>query len=146
MSDVRVYTVTFDQCMLGLKGPSGGLHRKRTTIVTSSKILVDKLRKYRCSGRHVHEPVIGGTRITRAAAHYPPRLANLIVECLEEQRLIPRGWPGHWSLLEPVPKWSRRLERSSVISVRNIENLELIDLHPFRSPETSVIKCTWISS
>ena len=55
--------------------------------MTSSKILVDKLRKYRCNGRHVHEPVIGGTRITRAAGHYPPRLANLIVECLEEQRL-----------------------------------------------------------
>ena len=57
-----------------------------------------------------------------------------------------RVGPGIGSLLEPVPKWSRRLERSSVISVRDIENLELIDLHPFRSPETSVIKCTWISS
>ena len=46
--------------------------------MTSSKILVDKLRKSRHCKNH------GGTR---AAGHYPPRLANLIVECLEEQRL-----------------------------------------------------------
>ena len=85
--DSRVYAVDFDQCMLGLQGPSGGLHRKRTTILTSSKILADRLRTYRCSGTHAHEPVIGGSRITRAAGHYPPRLANLIVRCLEEQLL-----------------------------------------------------------
>ena len=86
-AELKALAVDFDQCMLGLQGPSGGFHRKRTTILTSSKILADRLRTYRCSGTHAHEPVIGGSRITRAAGHYPPRLANLIVRCLEEQLL-----------------------------------------------------------
>ena len=73
--DSRVYVVTGPQCRWGLKvvGPDGkpGYVRKRTTWMTSSKVLADLLdgsQLPKCQHRHV--ALIGGRR-TQAAAVYP---------------------------------------------------------------------------
>ena len=65
-----------DQCDFGLRGPGGGLHRKPTMILTSSAEVYNQLEGRVCSGDHEHEHVLGGSRVTEAAGHYPPALAK----------------------------------------------------------------------
>ena len=86
-NDPRVYSVKFDQCQFGLRGPQGGLHRKRTLILTSSKKVADRFRDKLCPGDHQHEPVIGGSKVTRPAGHYPRQMAEAIVAGFEEELL-----------------------------------------------------------
>lgn len=80
----RVSLVELDQCKFGLRGPGGGLHRKRTWVLTSSEEVAIELSGNICTGDHEHEHVIGGST-ARLAGRYPPALAKAIVVGLERQ-------------------------------------------------------------
>eukprot|EP00434_Breviolum_minutum_P044533 symbB.v1.2.039784.t1/scaffold6784.1/size15560/1 len=78
--DARFYLAEIDMCQFGLRGPGGGLHRKRTWILTSSKEIYDELMAVpRCDGEHWHEPVIGGSRVTEAAGHYTKQFSEAVI-------------------------------------------------------------------
>ena len=79
-----MHWVEFDQCRFGLKGPGGGLHRKRTWVLTSSQEVADELHGQLCQGDHTHEHVIGGN-VASLAGRYPPALAEAFVRGLERQ-------------------------------------------------------------
>ena len=55
----------FDQCQFGLRG--GGLHWKRTMVLTSSSEVAERLKDYMYDGGHGHELVIGGSKVTEQA-------------------------------------------------------------------------------
>ena len=61
----------FDQCRFNLRSDTGMLHKKGTQMATSSQAVHDRLHQVRCSRDHVHQPVIGGSKITAKAGHYP---------------------------------------------------------------------------
>ena len=88
--DLDLYHVRVDQCAFGLRGAGGGLHYKPTTFLTSSKEVAAALDGFRCDRRHHHEAVIGGNKVTRLAGHYPPLLAETLLEGIERE----------WSMLE----------------------------------------------
>jgi len=77
--------VDFDQCRFRLKSLRGVLHKKPTRIATSSAAVADGLRDCLCPGDHPHYPVMGGSKITSRAGHYPIPLAKNIVKSLEKQ-------------------------------------------------------------
>ena len=78
-----VFTVVFDQCMLGLKSKTNQLPmRKRTRIMTNSAGLVLALQGCKCDGRHTHQTIQGsegGVRRSVWAQHYPPGMVQTIV-------------------------------------------------------------------
>ena len=76
--DRRVFKTVFDQCRFDLRGEFG-FHRKRTQFLTSMRVLHDDFNDRRCLGKHLHQPVIGGSKITAPAGRYPPAMANAIV-------------------------------------------------------------------
>ena len=61
----------FDQC--------------RYQIVTSSDEMKEKLDGVRCTRDHLHQPVIGGAKITARAGHYPVPLARALVSGMEDE-------------------------------------------------------------
>ena len=82
----QVQKVHFDQCMLGLKAPSGKLFKKRTTIMTNSSWLVTELAKYQCDKSHEHQPIEGqekGRSRSWWAQHYPPDLCKILAAAAE---------------------------------------------------------------
>lgn len=79
-----LFSVELDQCKFGLTGPGGGLHRKRTWILTSSEEVYKELQDCHCTGDHEHEHVIGGST-ARLAGRYPPDLAKAFIRGLERQ-------------------------------------------------------------
>ena len=40
---------------------------------------------HRCDGSHHHAPVIGGSKVSRPAGHYPPALASALVQSFQNQ-------------------------------------------------------------
>ena len=58
-----------------------GLAKKPTTILTNSAAMGEYLAR-KCEGGHVHMPLIGGDRATRAAV-YTPELCQAIVEGIQ---------------------------------------------------------------
>jgi hypothetical protein len=80
-----VQLVQLDQCRFNLRGPRGGLHRKRTWLLTSSEEVANAFNKMTCDGSHDHEPVIGGKKVTEAAGHYTPEFSLTMVKALERQ-------------------------------------------------------------
>eukprot|EP00973_Karenia_brevis_P030395 4190336-Karenia_brevis.AAC.1 len=58
-SQAGVHSVTFDQCMLGLRSPSGRPLRKRTRVLTNSRALVAAFQPCKCDGSHEHLPIQG---------------------------------------------------------------------------------------
>ena len=80
-----LYVADFDQCRLHLKSASGHLHKKPTRVLTSSSVVYEKLHELKCLGNHVHQPVIGGSKVTQAAGHYPGKLAKVLVNAMEQQ-------------------------------------------------------------
>ena len=88
-----LYVTDFDQCRFGLFGPSGLKHKKPTRVLTSSECVHQELHDMKCDGEHEHQPVIGGSSITRPAGHYPGPLARALVRGMEKQiskELTPR--------------------------------------------------------
>ena len=85
-----VMSVTFDQCMLGLKSKVWQIPmRKRTRILTNSRSLVDLLRVCRCDKSHHHQRVQdseGGVKRSVWAQCYPLGLVNVIVEAALQAR------------------------------------------------------------
>lgn len=81
----NIETVDFDQCAFNLRSALGFLHRKSTRIATSSSCVADELQGMKCSKDHLHQPVIGGSKITSRAGHYRVALAKAIVKGLEKQ-------------------------------------------------------------
>ena len=75
----------FDQCRFGLRSEQGLLHKKGTQIATSSKAMQENLQDVRCLRDHQHQPVIGGSKITSRAGHYPQQLARVLVDSMEEE-------------------------------------------------------------
>ena len=71
-----VELVEVDQCQYGLRGPHGGLHRKRTWLVTSSAEVVKEFTGKKCDGSHPHEPVIGGRKVTLRQPDTTPRTSR----------------------------------------------------------------------
>ena len=68
-----------DQCMYGMKTPSGGrmvAAKKVTKFMTNSKAIAGELSR-RCDKSHVHQHLIGGR--ASAAQVYPPELCRAIV-------------------------------------------------------------------
>ncbi|CAK9107120.1 unnamed protein product [Durusdinium trenchii] len=60
-------------------------------IATSSSCIADELHGMVCSRDHAHQPVIGGSKITSRAGHYPVALAKAIVRGLEKQFHVDHG-------------------------------------------------------
>ena len=79
------YEALFDQCRFNLRGQSGLLHKKATKVISSSSAVRDELHDRRCLRDHLHEQVIGGSRVTRPAGHYPGELAKSMVKGMEKQ-------------------------------------------------------------
>ena len=79
----RYFEAIFDQ--FNLRGRSGHLHKKATKVISSSGALRDELHGRRCLRDHQHEPVIGGSSVTRPAGHYPSKLARCLVKGMEAQ-------------------------------------------------------------
>ena len=65
-----ILPVDVDMCHFGLRGPGGGLHKKPTRLLASAQAMVSRLMSCRCTGDHLHEHVVGGSRISQAAGHY----------------------------------------------------------------------------
>ena len=84
LEEPGLHLVEIDQCRFGLRGPRGGLHKKRTWILTSSEMVARELCDMLCDGSHDHEHVIGGNT-ARLAGRYPPDLAKAFVRGLERQ-------------------------------------------------------------
>ena len=51
----------FDQCRFNLRSADGWLHKKATQVATSSEAVRSHLDQVRCTGDHLHQPVIGGS-------------------------------------------------------------------------------------
>ena len=75
----------FDQCRFNLRSADGWLHKKATQVATSSEAVRSHLDQVRCTGDHLHQPVIGGSKITARAGHYPGQLAKTMVLAMEEE-------------------------------------------------------------
>ena len=54
-------------------------------VATSSEAVRSHLDQVRCTGDHLHQPVIGGSKITARAGHYPGQLAKTMVLAMEEE-------------------------------------------------------------
>ena len=86
-----VVAVSFDMCQYGLASRLHGCpHRKRTTILTNSKVLADELRKAQCGKaspcykRHSRiKGCEGGMTRARHAQTYPQAFCAAIVTALE---------------------------------------------------------------
>ena len=74
-----VRSVLIDQCAFGLRDAAGNLHKKPTRLVTSMQALVSRLVGMRCDKSHQHAHVMGGSKITKPAGHYPLKLCHEIV-------------------------------------------------------------------
>ncbi len=82
----QVGKVHFDQCMLGLKSPSGKLFKKRTTVMSNHSGLLAELAQYQCNRAHDHQPIIGqekGRSRSWWAQHYPPKLCKILARAAE---------------------------------------------------------------
>ena len=81
-----VATVRGDQCMMGLvtKGPGGedAKAMKPTRFMSNSKCILERL-ECRCDGTHEHQPLTQGR--AEAAARYPKKMCDIIVEGIKEQ-------------------------------------------------------------
>ena len=93
----RVRSVYIDQCAFSLKSAGGELHQKPTRLVTSSQALVSRVRGGKCDRSHHHATVLGGRKITEPAGHYPDRLAQAMVQGLEDQFNF-ETWLAHRNL------------------------------------------------
>jgi hypothetical protein len=80
-----VLSVIVDMCAFNLRSENGGLHRKRTKLLSSSQALISNMIGRRCDGRHQHDPVIGGSKITEAAGHYSREFSEAVVKSFMEQ-------------------------------------------------------------
>ena len=74
-----VRSVVIDQCVFDLMDAAGNLHKKPTRLVTSMQALVSRLVGMRCDKSHQHAHVMGGSKITKPAGHYPVKLCREIV-------------------------------------------------------------------
>ena len=72
-------SVIFDQCELGLTDVNGVPHRKRTRVVTNCREIAEGLSVFRCRRDHPHSPVIGGSKVTARAGHYPRGMVKVIL-------------------------------------------------------------------
>ena len=79
------WLVDFDQCRFGLKSVGGNLHKKATRVASSSPSVTSLLDGRVCTRAHVHDPVIGGSKVTVRAGHYPAQLARAMVRGMEQQ-------------------------------------------------------------
>ena len=85
-ADSHCRQVLVDMCRFNLRHqPSGEWHKKPTRLLTSSQAVVSKFLGKRCTGGHVHAPVMGGSKITTAAGHYTKSFANGLVEAFEDE-------------------------------------------------------------
>lgn len=82
---MKSMVVKFDQCRYNLRGSTGELHMKPTFFATSAQAVVSEFLDKRCRRDHVHEQVIGGSRVTGPAGRYSSELAGAIVRALENQ-------------------------------------------------------------
>ena len=74
---------------------NGVPHRKRTRVVTNCREIAEGLSVFRCRRDHPHSPVIGGSKVTARAGHYPRGMVKVIVENLEKAARR----RGAWSVL-----------------------------------------------
>ena len=73
-----VFLSRTDQCMFGLKGENGVLHRKRTGFATNNDEIYKILNKH-CQGQHDHEQIIGGN-VSRKSQQYPEALLHAVLK------------------------------------------------------------------
>ena len=73
-----VFLSRTDQCMFGLKGENGVLHRKRTGFATNNEEIYKILNKH-CQGQHDHEQIIGGN-VSRKSQQYPEALLHAVLK------------------------------------------------------------------
>ena len=79
------FLVDFDQCQLGLRSLQGNFHKKPTRLASSSSTVTSLMDGRRCTRSHIHDPVIGGSKVTVRAGHYPAAMARLLVRGMEDQ-------------------------------------------------------------
>ena len=85
MWDKRVHWAIFDQCMMGNVSVDGMPQRKATMVITDLWEVARRLDGVRCDRSHRHAIVIGGSKVTRLAGHYPQPMVDRIVDGLESQ-------------------------------------------------------------
>ena len=83
--DLRTREVSVDMCRFDLRGPLGLRHKKPTRILTSSQSVRSALLGCRCTGKHRHEPTMGGAAVTTAAGHYTRKFAEKLVVAFEAE-------------------------------------------------------------
>jgi len=93
MKSDSVYICKFDQCRFGLKSATGGVHRKRTIVVTNSREIYEELDGKMCQGGHDHTWVIGGKKISVPAGHYTRKMAKAVLRGAERTFEIQFGDP-----------------------------------------------------
>ena len=83
----QVQVVDLDMCRFyfNLRGPGGLRHKKATRLLTSSQAVVSSMLAKKCAGKHPHEAVIGGSKVTAAAGHYTREFATSLVKVFEDQ-------------------------------------------------------------
>ena len=80
-----VQAVEFDQCMLGLKSPSGVPTKKRTRILTNLPGLATDLSKCQCDKSHEHKTISGKDKNVRMSEHaqkYPDMMVKMICDAV----------------------------------------------------------------
>ena len=81
-----VFTVRFDQCMLGLVSKVHGRPmKKRTQIMTNSRQIAESFRPFQCSRDHEHQEIMGaegGMSRSRWAQIYPPPMVAHLCDCV----------------------------------------------------------------
>ena len=84
-----VFTVVFDQCMLGLVSKVNRIPmRKRTRIMTNSYMLASHLKGRLCDKSHEHQQIQGtegGMKRSVWAQLYPPGLVHCLVQGTQQQ-------------------------------------------------------------
>ena len=85
VEELDCHIAELDQCRFGLRSLRGFPHKKPTRLATSSPSVAERLHDRRCLRQHVHDPVLGGSKVTSRAGHYPGSLARAMVLGMESQ-------------------------------------------------------------
>ena len=78
-----IYSVNFEQCMLGAKTSSGQPTRKGTRFLTSSREVMLAFQRHRCDRQHEHVWLHG--REATNSAVYSRKMASELVSAIERQ-------------------------------------------------------------
>lgn len=78
-------SIVIDMCRFNLRSEKGNLRRKATRLLTSMQSVISTMTGRRCTGDHVHDQVIGGSKVTAAAGHYTVEFSDALIDAFMAQ-------------------------------------------------------------